>query len=76
MAALEPGCTSWTAALDTVRLGPDDDVAVTAAQIRHVVTRLLGLGHWRKGDPHILVLFDAGYDVTRPAYLVADLVPC
>ena len=34
VAALEPGRTSWTAVLDAIRLGPDDDdIAVTAAQV-------------------------------------------
>src|SRR5215471_2427530 len=74
IAALEPGRTSWTAVLDAVRLGPDDDeAAVTAAQVREVVARLAGAGHWRAGDPAILVIFDAGYDVTRLAWLLADL---
>src|SRR5499433_1818537 len=66
IAALEPGRTSWTAVLDAVRLGPDDDEAeVTAGQVREVVARLAGAGHWREGDPAILVIFDAGYDVAR-----------
>jgi hypothetical protein len=74
VAALEPGRTSWTAPLDAVRLGPDDDeTEVTAAQVRDVVERLIAAGHWRAGDPDILVVFDAGYDVTRLAYLLADL---
>ncbi len=74
ISALEPGRTSWTAVLDAVRLGPDDDeTAVTAAQVREVVTRLIGAGHWSEGDPRILVVFDAGYDVTRLAWLLADL---
>jgi hypothetical protein len=74
IAALEPGRTSWTAVLDAVRLGPDSDgIAVTAAQVRDVVSRLIAAGHWREGDPHVLVIFDAGYDVTRLAYLLADL---
>jgi hypothetical protein len=31
--------TYWTAALDAVRLGPDDDdIAVTAARVRDVIT--------------------------------------
>lgn len=48
IAALEPGRTSWTAVLDAVRLGPDDeDIAVTAAQARDVITRLIEAGHWR-----------------------------
>jgi hypothetical protein len=74
IAALEPGRTSWTAVLDAVRLGPDDDeITVTAAQVRDVITRLIEAGHWREGDPRILVIFDAGYDVTRLAWLLADL---
>jgi hypothetical protein len=74
VAALESGRTSWTAVLDAVRLGPDDDeTAVTAAQVREVVTRLIEAGHWGEGDPAILVIFDAGYDVARLAWLLADL---
>src|SRR5712691_388277 len=74
IAALEPGRTSWTAVLDAVRLGPDDDEAeVTAAQVRDVITRLIAAGHWQDGDGDILVVFDAGYDVTRLAWLLADL---
>src|SRR6266542_1539853 len=74
VAALEPGRTSWTAPLDAVRLGPDDDeTEVTAAQVREVAGRLIAAGHWRSGDPDILVVFDAGYDVTRLAYLLQDL---
>jgi hypothetical protein len=74
VAALEPGRTSWTAVLDAIRLGPDDDeTAVTAAQVREVVARLVAAGHWREGGPRILVVFDAGYDVNRLAQLLADL---
>ena len=74
VAALEPGRTSWTAVLDAVRLGPEDEeTAVTAKQVRDVVTRLTGAGQWSDGDPEILVVFDAGYDVTRLAFLLADL---
>jgi DDE superfamily endonuclease len=74
VAALEPGRTSWTSVLDAIRLGPDDDeTEVTAAQVREVVTRLAAAGHWREGDPRILVVFDAGYDVARLAWLLADL---
>src|SRR5712691_390364 len=74
IAALEPGRTSWTAVLDAVRLGPgDEETEVTAAQVRDVVTRLIAAGRWREGDPAILVVFDAGYDVTRLAWLLADL---
>src|SRR5712692_1284698 len=74
IAALEPGRTSWTAVLDAVRLGPDDDeTEVTAAQVRDVVARLIAAGQHREGDPDILVVFDAGYDVTRLTFLLADL---
>jgi hypothetical protein len=74
VAALEPGRTSWTAVLDAVRLDPDDDdIAVTAAQVRDVVTRLIAAGHWREGDLPVLVIFDAGYDLARLAFLLADL---
>jgi hypothetical protein len=74
IAALEPGRTSWTAVLDAVRLGPgDDETEVTAVQVREVVTRLIAAGHWHEGDPRIMVVFDAGYDVTRLAWLLADL---
>ena len=74
VAALEPGRTSWTAVLDALRLGPDDDEAeVTACQVREVVTRLIAAGHWRDGDRPILVIFDAGYDPMRLAHQLADL---
>jgi hypothetical protein len=74
VAGLEPGRTSWTLPLDAVRLGPEDDeTEVTAVQVRGVVARLIEAGHWRQGDPAILVVFDAGYDVTRLAWLLADL---
>jgi DDE superfamily endonuclease len=74
VAALEPGRTSWTAVLDAVRLGPTDDAtAVTAGQLRAVVGRLTEAGHWHDGDPDILIVCDAGYDVTRLAFVLADL---
>lgn len=45
VAALETGRTSWTAILDAVRLGPaDDTTAVTAAQLREVVGRIIDAG--------------------------------
>ena len=60
--------------LDAVRLRPDDDeTEVTAGQVRDVVTRLIKAGHWRQGNPAVLIVFDAGYDVTRLAWLLADL---
>jgi hypothetical protein len=74
VAALEPGRTSWTAVLDAVRLGPEDDeTAVTAAQVRGVITRLIAAGHWHDGDLPILVVLDAGYDVARLSFQLAGL---
>jgi hypothetical protein len=76
VAALEPGRTCWTALLDPQRLGSFDDVTeVTAAQVRDVVERLQTAGHWRDGDAEILIVFDAGYDVTRLAFLLAPTCP-
>jgi hypothetical protein len=73
VAALEPGRTSWTAMLDAVRLRPVDDLTeVTAAQVREVVGQLCQAGQWSEGDPPILVVFDAGYDLTRLAWLLRD----
>jgi hypothetical protein len=47
--------------------------AVTAAQLRESIARIIAAGHWREGDPDILVVFDAGYDLTRLAWLLRDL---
>nr|WP_313905331.1 transposase [Rhodococcus sp. WB9] len=74
VAALEVGRTSWTAVLDAVRLRPDDDeTTVTTAQVREVVGRLQAAGHWSDGDPDIVLVFDAGYELARMAFLLADL---
>jgi hypothetical protein len=74
VAALESGPTSWTAILDAVRLHPAEEAtAVTAAQLRAVVGRLQTVGQWRVGDPPMLVVLDAGYDVHRLAFVLADL---
>lgn len=74
VAALETGRTSWTSVLDAVRLRPDDDeTAVTATQVREVITRLREAGHHRDGDPDILLVFDAGYELARLAFVLADL---
>ena len=74
VAALEPGRTSWTAVLDARRLHPDDDdTTVTAAQVREVVVRLREAGQHRDGDPDILLIFDAGYELARLTFVLSDL---
>jgi hypothetical protein len=66
--ALEPGRSSWTAPLDALRLVPGDDAAtVTARQMRELIARLLAAGQWKDGDPDVLIVVDAGYDVPRLA---------
>ena len=74
VAALEPGATSWIALLDVVRVGPTDDAtAVTAAQLRALVERLITAAQWQAGDLPILIVADAGYDITRLAFVLTDL---
>lgn len=74
VAALEAGASSWTAILYTTRLLPEDDAtAVTAAQLRTVITRLQTTGHHERDGPEILIVADAGYDGPRLAWLLSDL---
>lgn len=74
VAALERGRTSWVALLDAVRLGPTDDAtAVTAAQLRDVIGRLIAAGHWKEADADIMIVMDSGYDGPRLAHVLADL---
>ncbi|MEE1737868.1 transposase [Streptomyces sp. BE147] len=61
VAALEPGRMSWTALPDAVRLGSCDEETFVAA------------GHWTEGDLPVLIVLNVGYDVTRLAFLLADL---
>ncbi|HEY6788233.1 MAG TPA: transposase, partial [Trebonia sp.] len=68
VAALGPGASSWAPLLDAVRLGPADDAAAVAArQLREVVARLVAAGHWKAGDPGILIAVDSGYPAARLA---------
>lgn len=46
---------------------------MTATQLRAVVGRLTHTGHYCQGDPDVLVVLDAGYDVVRLAWLLQDL---
>lgn len=74
VAALESGSTSWTALLDAKRLEPGaDTAAVTADQLREVLRGTLNAGHWKIGDPPVLVVAEVGYDGPRLAYLLRDL---
>nr|AGS49707.1 FIG00663192: hypothetical protein [uncultured bacterium esnapd14] len=74
VAVLEPGRSSWTQLLDAVRLGPADDAtALTAKQLRDVVQRLIDCGQHHASDPAILIVCGTGYDVTRLAFVLADL---
>ena len=74
VAALGPGASSWTLLLDAVRVGPgDDETELAAAQLREVVTRLAAAGHWKDGDPPVLVALDAGYSASRLAWLLGGL---
>ncbi|MER5853995.1 transposase, partial [Streptomyces sp. NPDC002012] len=60
--------------LDALRLAPGDDAAtVTAGQMRELVERLMAAGQWKDGDPDVLIVVDAGYDVPRLAFLLKDL---
>ncbi|GAA2774571.1 hypothetical protein GCM10010521_61180 [Streptomyces rameus] len=57
-----------------MRLGPADDATlVTAAQLRHVSEQLTQAGHWQPGDPEILIVMDAGYDVAYLTFALDDL---
>jgi len=42
-------------------------------QVRQVVHRLITAGQWQPCDPNVLVVFDAGYDLARLAFLLADM---
>src|SRR5260370_2601747 len=74
VAALERGRTAWTRLTDARRLRPDDDAAaVTAAEVRDVVMRLIASGQPKPGDSDILLVFDAGYALARLSFLLGDL---
>ena len=71
-AGLSWGASSWTAPLDAMRLGPDDDATVRSVQqVQRVVDNLAGAGKLA-GRPAPLFVFDAGYDLTRISYLTTE----
>jgi hypothetical protein len=60
--------------LDAIRIGPGRDAtAVTAAKLREVIEHLVAARQWQAGDLSIVIVADAGYDITRLAYVLADL---
>jgi hypothetical protein len=74
VAALGPGPSSWVVPLDAARVGPGDDLTeLTAAQLREVTGRLIAAGHWKPGDPAVVIAADAGYNASRLAWLLRDL---
>lgn len=74
VAVLEPGATSWTGIVDALRLGPEDDAtAVTVEQLLGVFGGLMTAGQWQSGDPDFTIVMDAGYVVTRLAWVLPDL---
>jgi hypothetical protein len=50
-----------------------DAATITAGQLRELVERLIAAEHHNNGDPDILIVADAGYDVPRLAFLLRDL---
>lgn len=60
--------------MDVVRLRPcEDATAITADQLRNVVKRLITTMQQQGTHPEVLVVMDAGYDVTRLAWLLRDV---
>ncbi|WP_157596809.1 hypothetical protein [Streptacidiphilus rugosus] len=45
----------------------------SAARLRDVIQRIIAARHRCKGDPELLVVSDAGDDLARLAFLLADL---
>ncbi|WP_223838333.1 NF041680 family putative transposase [Saccharopolyspora pogona] len=75
LAGIQWGRSSWVSPVDAVRMDPDDDlVAVTAAQIRELATRLRAAG--RTGGagrlPPMMVM-DSGYPATAMTDAVSDV---
>lgn len=57
-----------------MRISPGDDATtVIAARLRAVIGELTRAGHHRASEPDVLIVLDAGYDVARLAWLLADL---
>lgn len=71
-AGLEGAASSWTALLDAVRIGPDDDATlVTVRQVTRVVEELADTG-LLADRPAPVIVFDSGYDLSRISYLAGQ----
>ncbi|HYN57539.1 MAG TPA: NF041680 family putative transposase [Motilibacterales bacterium] len=71
-AGLSWGASSWTAPLDAMRLGPDDDATIRSVeQVQRVYDNLREAGTLA-GRPAPLFVFDSGYDMTRISYLTTE----
>ncbi|MFL0028364.1 hypothetical protein ACJBCE_36160 [Streptomyces sp. NBUL23] len=74
VAVLEPGDPSWTAILNALRLGAADNAtALSAAQSRGAVERLMAAGSGGPETGNIVIVNDAGYDATLLASVLRDL---
>jgi hypothetical protein len=62
-----PGCWMGCAWAQTTKS------RFTAAQVRDVIARLVSAGHWQEGEPAIPGNLRRRHDMTRLAYLLADL---
>ena len=71
-AGLSWGASSWTAPLDAMRLGPDDDATIRSVQQVERVLNNLNEAGTLAGRPAPLFVFDSGYDLTRISYLAAE----
>ncbi|MGW2324119.1 NF041680 family putative transposase [Streptomyces sp. NPDC001680] len=68
-AGLEWGASSWTALLDAVRIGQDDDATLaTVCQVARIIGQLRDTGLLADRPAPVIVL-DSGYDLSRISYL-------
>lgn len=72
VAGLQWGASSWTALLDARRLSCDDDATIASVQQVAEVLACLARAETLVGRPATVVVFDAGYDLTRISFLAAE----
>ena len=75
VAALSPGRTSWTLPLGTrsASARPMTPPRSPRPSPGTWSRGSSGSGQWKEGDPDIIIVFNAGYDLTRLAWLLAGL---